>query len=73
MYIESIFNYKLLYTCYILYGLGNDGLILALGPLKLEMRLNRMQIVQFSRLIDLWIESIGLWPYHITENITTTS
>lgn len=68
MYIESI--YKLLYTCNLLYSLENDGLILALGSLKLEMRLNRVQIVQFSRLTDMWIETIGLWPY-ITENITT--
>lgn len=70
MYIESIYNYKLLYTCNLLYSLENDGLILALGSLKLEMRLNRVQIVQFSRLTDMWIETIGLWPY-ITENITT--
>lgn len=32
-----------------------------------------MQTAQFFRLIDLWLESVGLWPYHITENITTVS
>ena len=68
MYIESI--YKLLSTCNLLYSLQNNGLILARGGLKVEKRLKRTLIVQSYRPIDIWIETIGLWPFHITENIT---
>lgn len=68
MYIGSI--YELLNTCNLLYSLQNDGLILARGGLKVEMRLKRTLIVQSYRPIDIWIETIGLWPFNITENIT---